>query len=125
MFYLIVPALCINYVEYILAGKETSSKKIGTCFSDDGFAMGLAYVLRVLKQDADFNSLHWFKAVKIKFSTELQQLSTTREEDNSGTNAKLQQTLALSEKRIEKHLHEFEFFYCSFNSARVFFGDFV
>ncbi|XP_055324262.1 WASH complex subunit 4 isoform X2 [Sitodiplosis mosellana] len=123
LFYLIVPALIMNYVEYIVAAKETMNKKIkelGTCFTDDGFAMGLAYVLRLLKQNADFNSLHWFKAVRQKFSSELEQLAKAREE-NTDTNLKLQQTLALSEKRINVIQHEFDFFYCSLNSAKIFF----
>lgn len=123
LFYLIVPALIMNYVEYIVTAKETMNKKIkelGTCFTDDGFAMGLAYVLRLLKQNDDFNSLHWFKAVRQKFSSELEQLAKAREE-NTDTNAKLQQTLALSEKRINVIQHEFDFFYCSLNSAKIFF----
>lgn len=50
VFYLIVPALILNYIEYIVAEKETVSKKskeLG-CFTDDGFVMGLAYVLKVI-----------------------------------------------------------------------------
>lgn len=48
--YLIVPALTINYSEYIVAAEENMTKKskdLGTCFTGDGFAMVFAYVLRV------------------------------------------------------------------------------
>lgn len=120
-----MPALTLNYIEYIIAAKENMNKKtkeIGTCFTDDGFAMGLAYVLRLLNQNSDFNSLHWFKAVHQKFSSELEQLAKTREEyGNSNTSSKLHQTLALSEKRINVILHEFDLLYCSLNSAKIFF----
>lgn len=131
LFYLIVPALIINYIEYIVAAKENMTKKskdLGTCFTDDGFAMGLAYVLRVLDQNTEFNSLHWFKAVRHKFSTEMEQLKKSHEENagnnttsNSNYDAKLQQTLALSEKRITIIQHEFDLLYCSLNSAKIFF----
>lgn len=131
LFYLIVPALILNYIEYIVGEKENMSKKtkeLSTCFTDDGFSMGLAYVLRVLDQYDDFNSLHWFKAVRQKFTLELAQLEKARDENggnnatsNSIYDAKLQQTLALSEKRINTIQHEFDLLYCSLNSAKIFF----
>lgn len=131
LFYLIVPTLIINYIEYIVAAKENMTKKskqLGTCFTDDGFAMGLAYVLRVLDQNTEFNSLHWFKVVRQKFSAELEQLTKAHEENTGNSNAstsnydaKLQQTLALSEKRITVIQHEFDLLYCSLNSAKIFF----
>lgn len=131
LFYLIVPAITLNYIEYIIAAKENMNKKtkeLGTCFTDDGFAMGLAYILRLLNQNTEFNSLSWFKAVHQKFSSELDQLAKLREEYSSGNNtsnmsydAKLQQTLALSEKRINVILYEFDLLYCNLNSAKIFF----
>lgn len=41
-FYMIVPPLTINFVEYILKAKEkiTKKDKVGALFTDDGFAMG-------------------------------------------------------------------------------------
>lgn len=131
LFYLIVPAITLNYIEYIIAAKENMNKKtkeLGTCFTDDGFAMGLAYILRLLNQNTEFDSLSWFKAVHQKFSLELDQLAKLREEYSSGNNTsnmnydvKLQQTLALSEKRINVILYEFDLLYCNLNSAKIFF----
>lgn len=131
LFYLIVPAITLNYIEYIIAAKENMNKKtkeLGTCFTDDGFAMGLAYILRLLNQNTEFDSLSWFKAVHQKFSSELDQLAKLREEYSSGNNTsnmnydvKLQQTLALSEKRINVILYEFDLLYCNLNSAKIFF----
>lgn len=121
----------LNYIEYIIAAKDNINKKTkqqGTCFTDDGFAMGLAYVLRLLNQNIDFNSLHWFKSVHQKFSSELEQIAKLREEYGNNNNTsipnydtKLQQTLALSEKRVNVILHEFDLLYCSLNSSKVFF----
>lgn len=126
-----MPALILNYIEYIVAVKENLNKKtkeLGVTFTDDGFAMGLAYVLRILNQNTEFNSLHWFRAVRQKFSVELVQLQKANEENgaafsssNNLYDAKLHQTLALSEKRINTIRHEFDLLYYSLNSAKIFF----
>lgn len=125
LFYLIVPALILNYIEYIVSVKDSVTKKTKDygCFTDDGFAMGLTYVLFLLNQITDFSSLNWFEAVRQKFSKELDQLEKARDENSYSQteDKKLQQTLALSEKRINFFLHEFELLNCSLNSAKVFF----
>lgn len=128
LFYIIVPALILNYIEYIVAEKDNVNKKtrqIG-CFTDDGFVVGLAFLLKLLNQNSEFDSLQWFKAVRHKYSLELDQLVKTRDENNGNASsgsydAKLQQTLALTEKRINVILHEFDLLYCSLNSANIFF----
>jgi WASH complex subunit 7 len=60
----------LNYVEYMIGCKEKLNKKNsqGAAFTDDGFAMGIAYILKLLDQNHEFDSLHWFDAVKEKFN---------------------------------------------------------
>ena len=65
-FYLIIPALSLSYVDHILKGKEiinSKNKNIGGFISDDGFCLGIAYLLKILKQTDKFARLNWFDSM--------------------------------------------------------------
>jgi WASH complex subunit 7 len=65
-FWLIVPALCLSHCEALLAAKERLAKRgreaAAAGFTDDGFALGIAYLLRVLGQDKAFDTLRWHES---------------------------------------------------------------
>jgi len=67
-FWLLLPALCASHCEALLAAKERLGKRgreaASAGFVDDGFALGAAYLLRVLGQDAAFDSLRWHEAAE-------------------------------------------------------------
>ena len=66
-FYLIIPSLMLNYVERLKDMKEKINKQSGRqeiTFTDDGFVLGVAYILRVLHLDVAFDSLHWFDSME-------------------------------------------------------------
>eukprot|EP01136_Pigoraptor_vietnamica_P005657 Opistho-1_new@37581 len=120
-FYVIIPPLTINYVESILAGKEKVGKKnkAGATFTDDGFAMGVAYILKLLDQSLQFDSLHWFQAVTDKYEQEKAKLMESRKRGKD--DEKLQQTIPLTLKRLETYQLEFELLHYSLSGARIFF----
>ena len=75
-FYKIVPPLMINYIESMLIAKEKLNKRNApnAYLTDDGFAMGLAYLLHVLEEESTFKSLHWFATIHKKFKKEIQEV---------------------------------------------------
>ncbi|KAH3848651.1 hypothetical protein DPMN_091031 [Dreissena polymorpha] len=71
-FFVILPPLTVKYIEHSISCKEKMNRKnkVGAAFNDDGFAMGLAYILKLLDQYHDFDSLHWFQAVREHYGKE-------------------------------------------------------
>uniref|UniRef100_A0A1I8PPY3 WASH complex subunit 4 n=1 Tax=Stomoxys calcitrans TaxID=35570 RepID=A0A1I8PPY3_STOCA len=140
-FFLIVPPLIMNYVENMLAVKSKINKKDRdeAVLFDDGFAVGLAYILKLLDQIGDFNSLQWFTTVRERFEAERRKIKEMLLEINnlgemtsskSNTNAaalqkneneKLLQTLVLTERRVNAHQMEYNLLYYNLCSAKIFF----
>lgn len=106
-FYICVPALSVLFVDGLVRSKEYKHMKSAAdaperlVFTDDGFAMGVAYVLVVLGQVEAFWTLDWFAAVSGKYAQELAELESKRTAlTGSFEDEKLRQTLLLSSKRI-------------------------
>ncbi|EDO43986.1 predicted protein, partial [Nematostella vectensis] len=120
-FYIIVPPLTLNFVEYMLSCKEKLNKKnkVGAAFTDDGFVMGVAYILKLLDQYHEFDSLHWFQSVQEKYNKEKNDVRAAL--SKGVKDEKLQQTMNLTLKRLSTYQREFELVYFSLNSARIFF----
>ncbi|KAK9842285.1 hypothetical protein WJX81_004630 [Elliptochloris bilobata] len=66
------PALSLDAVEAALLGKEAlAARRTGAPeagFTDDGFALGLTFLLKVLRQEADFDALHWLRSAAGHFA---------------------------------------------------------
>jgi len=124
-FYMIVPPLTLNFVEHIMLAKDKLFKKTknlggeSLMFTDDGFAIGIAYILKLLDQNKDFDSLHWFESVNKRYEQEMQSVHTT----NAKRNKDDQQTTTLTVKKLRGQQLEFELFKYSFAGARIFFKD--
>eukprot|EP00795_Rhopilema_esculentum_P002021 gene2021-17582_t len=119
-FYIILPPLILNFVEHSMNSKEKMNKKnkVGAGFTDDGFVMGIAYILKLLDQYSEFDALHWFHSVNDKYNKEKQNTVTKARE---GKDEKLQQATNLTLRRLNDYQREFELVYYSLSSARIFF----
>lgn len=142
-FYTIIPALTINYVETTVQAKDLmykNTRRRESYFSDDGFAIGIAYILAILDQGEQFDALHWFEEVVRKYKVEEEayhEKQAERETRKREQAAKKQKettaeliddeeevhTLQLTAKRIELNRREFDLLDWSLNGARIFFKD--
>ena len=98
-------------------GKKT--KGLEAAFSDDGFALGLAYILKLLNQNGQMDALHWFDSVTARLKGERQKLAELAKSKNDED----KQTLQLSLTRLNNLEAEFEMLFFSFSGARVFFRE--
>ncbi|CAG2173816.1 unnamed protein product, partial [Oppiella nova] len=121
-FYAILPATTYNFVEHLIISKEkmTRKNKVGAAFTDDGFAMGVAYILKLLNQFNDFDSLHWFSSVSEKIKTEINE-ANRQSALNANSDVKLTQTTSLTIKRLENLQKEFHLLEYSLTSSRILF----
>ena len=56
----------MSYIEHVQKGKEriaTKNKNVGGFISDDGFPVGVAYLLKILDQSNKFQQLNWFESM--------------------------------------------------------------
>ncbi|KAI4825613.1 hypothetical protein KUCAC02_021293 [Chaenocephalus aceratus] len=115
--------ITVNFVEHSISCKEKLNKKnkTGAAFTDDGFAMGVAYILKLLDQYLEFDSLHWFQAVRDKYKKEMNAVVKEQSVQSAGQDEKLLQTMNLTQKRLDVYLQEFELLHFSLSSARIFF----
>ena len=121
-FFILVPALTINFVEHLLAAKDKLQRgQLGATFTDDGFAMGLAYLLNLLDQSKEFEALHWFECVKAKYAADKKAL-LDRADSSSRARGAREDANSLAMRRIEAYELEFELLYYAYNGARVFFS---
>lgn len=66
LFYLMIPPLTLNFVDHLQKGKEkltSKNKNVGGFISDDGFPLGIAYLLKILNQSEKFAGLNWFESM--------------------------------------------------------------
>lgn len=134
-FYAIVPPLTLNFLEKIMTQKEKLHKKgvirQETCFTDDGFALGLAYLLKLLNQNEAFESLHWFDSVnqyiqlkrKELAEQEAQRKKKAKARSGYGDDDDDVQYSQLTVKRLEAIQKELDMFFYSFTGAQIFFQE--
>ena len=81
-------------------------------FCDDGFAIGIAYFLKILKQTEKFAGLNWFDSVIEKYDKDQKnRTQVTATEYN------------MMMKRAEAYKKEFEWLFYSFVAAQQFFKE--
>lgn len=147
-FYVIIPSLCLSWVDSSLQAKNMmykANRSRDAYYTDDGFAVGVAYILAILKQDAKFDSLHWFQCMRQKLEADSHALEqkkaereklrsekhksqrsglfsrSNKEEAPTEEDEEAVHTMQLSERRLQATRRENELLYFSLSGSRIFF----
>ena len=124
-FYAILPPLMLSYIDHIMVLKDKAVKQNkNASFSDDGFPMGVAYILKLLNQDAFFDQIHWFDSLNKHYIEEREGVIKTSNGSKSwgfftGDN---KQTVKLAVQMIERKMKEFQLIQTTVHSARILFN---
>jgi WASH complex subunit 7 len=122
LFYILIPSLTINFVESIKTAKDKILKKrqTGQYFSDDGFALGLAFVLKVLGQTKRFASLNWFESIEEKLRKDETNIQGARERTDDED---VEVNKEISMRNVKTLSEEYSLVYYSFEASKIFFND--
>ncbi|EJD75121.1 WASH complex subunit 7 [Loa loa] len=121
-FYMIVPPLTINYVDRMLSckGKLGRRAKQNNTFTDDGFILGVAFILVLLGQHTYFSSLNWFQSVARECEEEI--VNASLNSKSSSTKIALDPSVAIRLAKLDQYQKEFQLLSYTFSSAKIFFN---
>lgn len=125
LFFLLVPALTINYIEHLISCRErvtsrSSAVKFGALLSDDGFSMGIAFLLKVIGQIEEFQELDWLKMVCNRLNGNKRDVES-RLGDSQYEEA-LRQTSSVTLRRLKRLETEYRALDYTLRSALLLFG---
>ncbi|KAH8309961.1 hypothetical protein KR067_010377, partial [Drosophila pandora] len=125
-FYLVTPSVITNYIDYRVKEKLKVHKKDQTNFSvfEDGFAIGLIYILCMLNQLGDFHELGWSQSTAKQLNAERSKVTgivKRQKETSEHVDEKLLQTVAITERHVNAYEHEYNLLYATISSAEIFF----
>jgi WASH complex subunit 7 len=132
LFYLTVPALCISYIEHLQKGQEkitSKNKNVDGFISDDGFPLGVAYMLKILGQTEKFSGLNWFDSMfkklqqdmegaeerEKKYADEVNNMNMTYEDQKLDSE--------MSKRRIKNLKREYEMLHFCFSASSILFKE--
>ncbi|CAG9535026.1 unnamed protein product [Cercopithifilaria johnstoni] len=120
-FYMIVPPLTINYVDRMLSckGKLGRRAKQNNTFTDDGFILGVAFILVLLDQHTYFSDLNWFQSVARECEEEIVSASFGPKSSNKITS---DPSAAIRLAKLDQYQKEFQLLSYTFSSSKIFFN---
>ena len=106
----------------------SKNKNIGGFISDDGFPLGVAYLLKILQQSDKFSGLNWFKSMFAKLATDLEkadQKESVMDDDNKDSLMYEDQKLdmEMSKRRIQKLKRDYEMLDFAFSASSILFKE--
>lgn len=125
-FYMIVPALCLSHIEHMVHQKEQLMKKNKEgLFTDDGFALGVVFLLSLFRVLENFESLHWFESVREHYTSRKRAMTdgiaSKKAQKGPVSGEDELKTMALTLTMVDSSLREYEALEFCFTASRVFF----
>ena len=125
LFAFLFPGITITFVEKLIVSKDNLQKKNEECeafFSDDGFIIGICYLLKVFKINELFDSLNWFPSV-IQYYKNQQINYESKKKEKKKLSTDMDIEFNISERKISTYLKQFEILYYSYTTASVLFNE--
>lgn len=125
LFHLIVPALVVAFVDHLVHCKDRVSARIAsvrfcpTLLTDDGFAMGLAFLLATMGQTKDFAKLCWFEHVVETLDEDRKEIEAKL--NDPSVEDSLKQTSNMTLRRLTRLGEEYAAAQYTVSGAQVFF----
>ena len=127
-FYLMIPALSLHAVESVVSIREKLArrgKEDAVNFADDGFALGIAFLLCVLDQSTAFDRLNWKNTVLSFYTDEkAKEAATNKDEDALGPSDDAasddESDTQMKLGKIQATVDEFALLHFCLESARTF-----
>ncbi len=125
LFAFLFPALSITFVERLIVAKDNLNKKNKNdeeaFFSDDGFIIGICYLLKIFHIDKIFDSLNWFPCVCNHY------INLKKNYDNIKNTKRMSvekdMEFNISERKIQTYLKQFQTLYFGYSAATVLFNE--
>eukprot|EP00388_Colpodella_angusta_P016881 GDKJ01041791.1.p2 GENE.GDKJ01041791.1~~GDKJ01041791.1.p2 ORF type:complete len:331 (+),score=85.00 GDKJ01041791.1:64-993(+) len=137
-FYMIIPPMTLQHVEFMIRQKEQLVKKNKEgLFTDDGFSLGCVFLLSLFGNMDTFESLHWFEAVQTHYANRKRDMAQTiaereqKDKERRKNKKKLDEededadndlkTMQLTLTMVDSAVREYKDLDNAFASCRVFF----
>lgn len=89
---------------YTLSAQFSTYRLLNSLPLNLSFLSGVAYILKLLDQYLEFDSLHWFQAVRDKYKKEMNAVVKEQNVQSASQDEKLLQTMNLTQKRLDVYL---------------------
>ncbi|KAI3843991.1 hypothetical protein MKX03_000356 [Papaver bracteatum] len=135
-FHLIIPPLIIYSLDFKINGKDKIMRRsldiVNQIIMDDGFMMGVAFVLKVTEQEKALDGLHWFANMSEHLHQQLLSLEDSKDTEQHTGNSGLTQLkiwgktgspISTETKKvidkIKNYQNELELVHCSLDIAQT------
>ena len=114
----LLPPVTLTFVDTAILARDNLLKKTKTednaYFSDDGFIMGMCYLLKLFFADKKFESLNWFPSVIEFYNSK----KGEKKKDKHSVGIEI-----LNDRQITSYKEQFELQYFTYTSASLLFTD--